>query len=227
MLLAMLTAVLLSRPKWFGLQVQVQHVLLSLLYAGIGAALGYLKAEPTLDLITALSSWATAKPLLIGAVMAFIAAVIAQAQQSFFGQPPAAPPPAAAKKVIPFPGDSTPEVPPAAHRRRLGFAPALAFAPLMTIAFLASACIPNPATQISDGVALYQCVQKNWGQPFLTVVATCLPGEEQVVADVIADISVFLSSQADGGAPSATTYASEPKVIAAMPGALARAKAKK
>jgi hypothetical protein len=214
MLLAMFTAVLFSRPKWFGLQVQVQHVLLSLLYAGIGAALGYLKAEPTLDLITALSSWATAKPLLIGAAMAFLAAVIAQAQQSFFG--PAASPPAT-KKTVPFPGDSAPEVPPTAQRRRLRFVPALAFAPVFV---LVVACIPNVASQIQDGVTLEQCVQQNWGKPFLTVVATCLPGEEQAVADVIADISIFLSSQGDagtdGGAPSATAYSGEPMVAAAM-----------
>jgi hypothetical protein len=222
MLEPMLTAVLFSRPKWFGLQIQVQHVLLNLLYVGIGAFLGYFKAEPTLDLITALSSWATAKPLLIGAAMAFLAAVIAQAQQSLFG-PTAIPP--ATKKTIPFPGDSTPEVPPAAQRRRLGFVPALAFAPLVFA--LGMGCIPNIASQIQDGVTLEQCVQQNWGKPFTQVVLDCLPGEEQIVADVIADISVFLSSQNDGGAPVATAYTNEPLVVAAIPKAIERAKAKR
>ncbi|HEV2180561.1 MAG TPA: hypothetical protein VGR59_09580 [Gemmatimonadaceae bacterium] len=89
-----------------------------------------------------------------------------------------------------------------------------------------AACIPNAQGQVQDGIALEQCVQDNWGKPFATVVLTCAPNEEQAVADVIADIVVFLDTQSDGGGPSAlasTPYVNEPKVIAALP--LARKKA--
>lgn len=95
----------------------------------------------------------------------------------------------------------------------------------IVIAAVLQACIPNPASQVQDGLSLEACIQKNWGKPFLTVVTTCGPQEEQAVADAIADIVVFLDARSDGGALAGPEipYANEPAVVAALPAARARA----
>jgi hypothetical protein len=207
----------------FGLAIQVQHVLVQILMAGLGAVGTYFLSKPTTTLVEALSSWTTAKPLLLGALGVFLVTVAAQAQQSFFSGGTT---PAAKKEPTPFPGDSGP-IPPAAQRtyKPQRVWPTLMFAPLLACCVMA--CIPNAASQIQDGVALEQCVQKHWGEPFLQVVAECLPNEEQAVADVIADIIVFLQSSSDGGTPSATAYSDVKQVTDALPAARARQAAHK
>ena len=191
-----------------GLAIQVQHVLLMLVYAGAGAALAYFRAVPTLSLIQALSSWNTAWPLLLGAGGAFLAAVLAQAQQSLFSGGASA---AGKKSAPPYPGDSGP-IPPAVARtwKGHGYWPTLMFAPLLACTMMA--CIP--AQQGADAAAAVACVVAHWGEPFAQVEAACLPGQETLLADIIADLMTLLG-KSDAGA-AAQVYADHPAVKAAL-----------
>lgn len=63
---------------------EVQHGLAVLLYAFAGAVVGYLQTEPATAITAAITHWDSAKPMLIGAVVAGVIATLAQAQKSFF-----------------------------------------------------------------------------------------------------------------------------------------------
>jgi hypothetical protein len=63
---------------------EVQHGLAVLLYAFFGAVVGYLQAEPATAITAAITHWESAKPMLIGAVVAGVVATLGQAQKSFF-----------------------------------------------------------------------------------------------------------------------------------------------
>lgn len=63
---------------------EVQHVLAVLCYTFAGAAIGYLQTEPATSIASAVAHWDSAKPMLIGAVVAGIVATLGQAQKSFF-----------------------------------------------------------------------------------------------------------------------------------------------
>ena len=96
----------ITHPTFLGgLRVDVGHVLLVLFWAFVGAAAAYLEAEPTTALVTALTSWSAAKPLLIGALLAGAGAVVNQAKQSFLtgtGKTNAVPPAPPALTVVAF-----------------------------------------------------------------------------------------------------------------------------
>lgn len=94
-------------------------------------------------------------------------------------------------------------------------------------AVVIEACIPNPASQVSDGLTLEQCVQREWGQPVASVIATCGPNIASAVVDVISDLVVFLDKETDGGASGMiAVYANDYRVTAALPRAQLRYAAK-
>lgn|SRR5208337_1113760 len=67
-----------------------------------------------------------------------------------------------------------------------------AFIGLIGIGFFFQGCIPNAISQYQTIQAAYTCIQQNWGQDFATVEATCLPGQAEVVADIILDIEAVI-----------------------------------
>lgn len=64
-------------PSLRSLLDKIPHWAIVVLFAGVGAAVSYLQAEPDETLVTALSSWATLKPLLIGAATAGVGTMVA------------------------------------------------------------------------------------------------------------------------------------------------------
>lgn len=105
-----LKVAVITHPTLFGklggLRIDVGHILLTVALTFAGAALGYLEAEPTTTLVAALSTWATAKPILLGAVGVGLAAVVAMAKNTFLTPPPsttnAVPPVPPALTVVAF-----------------------------------------------------------------------------------------------------------------------------
>src|ERR1700759_646526 len=96
-----LPAALVTRP---GFRFDAAHVLLVLCTTFAGAAIGYVTSEPTVAVVTALMAWSTAKPLVIGAAVAGLTAIVNLAKQSYLAPkegspappspvPPAPPPP--------------------------------------------------------------------------------------------------------------------------------------
>jgi hypothetical protein len=89
------------------------------------------------------------------------------------------------------------------------------------------ACIPNPLSQYQTFENAYTCIQQNYGEDFAQIEATCLPGQADVVADIILDIEAIVqwAEVQDAGTADAngvsyrkeifvTKYASNPTVQA-------------
>jgi len=141
-------------------------------------------------------------------------------------------PPAATKTTTTTTTTSTtsrPPTPPAAARGKLTDKPGpftflkeipMRFRSFALVSFAALAvtcgvaCIP--AQQGADAAAAVSCVVSHWGQPFAQVEAACLPGQETVLADIIADLISLLGSSDAGSSASASVYANEPAVKAAL-----------
>jgi hypothetical protein len=68
---------------WSRIQPKAVHWLTLAGSVFVGAVVGYLQSQPTSSIFGALQSWQTAKPLLIGAVVAGVGAVWALAQHTF------------------------------------------------------------------------------------------------------------------------------------------------
>lgn len=74
-----------------------RHTLILAASTAGGALVTYFEAEPTATLLSAFQSWTTAKPLLVGAALAAVTALVALAKQTFLVVP--SPAPSAAKRV--------------------------------------------------------------------------------------------------------------------------------
>jgi len=77
-----------------------------------------------------------------------------------------------------------------------------AFIGILFLGFMFQGCIPNPLSQVQTFQAAYTCIQQNWGQEFSAIEATCLPGQAEVVADIILDIEAvieWVGPDADAG----------------------------
>ena len=82
-----------------------------------------------------------------------------------------------------------------------------AFIGVGLIAFFAKGCIPNPISQIQTFQQAEACVQQNWGQDFAAIEAACLPGQDEVIADIILDVEAVIEwaqSSSDAGTADAS-----------------------
>lgn len=176
-------------------KIDYHHWLILGASAAVGAIMAYLQSQQPGDIIQALGSWTTAKPLVFGALSAAVMAILALAKQSFVSTPPA--PPASGSGSPPktkfFPEtlihEKTPPPDNAAFSvlRKSGV-----FAVALFVIVLV-ACLPSQFPQ--DILAEYNCVRTqveggitNVGQ----IAIACRIQEEQIILDAI---NALLSSK--------------------------------
>jgi hypothetical protein len=212
-------------PSWIKLRFDVWHALILVLTAFVGGFVTYLQQQTPGDLVTALTHWQTARPIVWGAVAGGLAGIIALLKQSPIqknqpyppngdltrngAEPPTPVPPAPEEPRVP----SSPRI-----STRLVSASALAIVfiatPVLglvsTAAYFLSGCTPAQQAETQDIVSIVLsglASGENLGQITAQVAAvlcgtpdagaTCTVGE--VLVDVEVVVQDVLSYLIDSG----------------------------